>query len=52
MKHELKSKSKRTTVTIEMDDDGKLLIVVDRDDHRVLHMPFESEPIQKSGLGN
>jgi hypothetical protein len=52
VKHELKSKSKRTEITVELEDDGKLLILVDRDGQRLLSMPFEKEPIPKSGLGN
>lgn len=43
------SKSKRTKVTVEMEDDGRLVILVDRDGQRLLNMPFEKEPIQKVG---
>ena len=46
------SESGRTVVTVEMDDDGKGSIFVDRDGQRVHRFDFMKEPVQKAGLGN
>ena len=45
------SKSKRTTITVEMAADGSALVTVDRDGHRVQRIDVSKEPVQKAGLG-
>ena len=41
----LMSKSKRTTIEVEMGTDGTALVTVDRDGHRVHRIDVSREPI-------
>lgn len=43
------SKSGRTAVSVEVTDDGRAVITVDRDGHRVHRIDVEKEPIEKVG---
>lgn len=49
---EQKSKSRRTTVTVEVEDDGSGVVIIDRDGLRVHRFDIPKEPVQKAGLGN
>jgi hypothetical protein len=43
------SPSGRTTISVEMAANGKAVITVDRDGHRVHRVDFEREPDEKVG---
>lgn len=50
MKQIFQTKSKRTTITVELDEEtGIALIVVDRDGRRIHNTPFGREPIPNDG---
>ena len=51
-KAEHKSKSERTTITVEIEDDGRAQVLIDRDGMRIQQIDMEKEPISKAGLGN
>lgn len=46
------SASGRTSVSVEITEDGRAIVTIDRDGHRVHRIDMEAEPIQKSGLGD
>lgn len=46
------SDSGRTTVSVELLEDGRGVVTIDRDGHRVHRIDLEKEPIPKSGLGD
>lgn len=43
------SKSKRTVITVEIAEDGKAQVLIDRDGRRVQQIDMEKEPIEKVG---
>ena len=46
------SSSGRTSIAVEIVADGRALVTIDRDGHRVHRIDMEKEPIPKSGLGD
>lgn len=45
------SASGRTTIKVELTEDGRGFVTIDRDGQRIHRIDVEKEPVQKAGLG-
>lgn len=49
----IESRSKRTTITVEMNKNtGIGVVLIDRDGQRIQRIDIPKEPVRKTGLGN